>query len=203
MSDTPDEPDTDETRPEETRAEETGGATKPPRQVSVPLSTLVRGGVIAVLVALVGVLGVLYWGARSELAARDRQTHDDERAQQVALDYAVGAARMDFRDLSDWQRELVAGTSAELRTKLTEAAESMEQILTPLQWESSAKPLAAVVRSHNDDIYVVDAFVSVFTKTTQAPDGLQSTATYSVTLDRGSDWQITDVGGIDAVLGTR
>jgi len=203
VSDTPDEPDTDETRPEETRAEETGGATKPPRQVSVPLSTLVRGGVIAVLVALVGVLGVLYWGARSELAARDRQTHDDERAQQVALDYAVGAARMDFRDLSDWQRELVAGTSAELRTKLTEAAESMEQILTPLQWESSAKPLAAVVRSHNDDIYVVDAFVSVFTKTTQAPDGLQSTATYSVTLDRGSDWQITDVGGIDAVLGTR
>ncbi|ODR05991.1 hypothetical protein BHQ15_14555 [Mycolicibacillus koreensis] len=207
--------DTDETLADETRATETRAAATAstdtlPRQVSVPLATLVRAGVIGVLTVLVVVLGVLYWGARRDLAAEASQARDDERAQQVALDYAVGAARMDFRDLRTWQNDLVAGTSPQLSAKLTDAAESMEQILTPLQWESTAKPLAAVVRSHNGggdrggaDIYVVDAFVSVFTKTTQAPDGLQSTATYSITLDRGQDWQITDVGGIDAVLGTR
>ncbi|BBY55751.1 hypothetical protein H7J07_20010 [Mycobacterium koreense] len=207
--------DTDETLADETRATETRAAATAstdtlPRQVSVPLATLVRAGVIGVLTVLVVVLGVLYWGARRDLAAETSQARDDERAQQVALDYAVGAARMDFRDLRTWQNDLVAGTSPQLSAKLTDAAESMEQILTPLQWESTAKPLAAVVRSHNGggdrkgaDIYVVDAFVSVFTKTTQAPDGLQSTATYSITLDRGQDWQITDVGGIDAVLGTR
>jgi hypothetical protein len=35
----------------------------------------------------------------------------------------------------------------------------------------------------------------------QAPDGLQSTATYSITVDSNKDWQITDVGGVDSALG--
>jgi hypothetical protein len=79
----------------------------------------------------------------------------------------------------------------------------MEQILVPLQWDSTAKPLAAIARSSVDGAYVVDAFVSVLTKTTQAPQGLQSTATYSITIDSNRDWLITDVGGMDAVVGAR
>lgn len=204
VTDTTAEHPTDDT-PDDTADEQPdpGNGAAAPRQVSIPLATLVRGGAIGVLVVAVAVLGWLYWGARGDLDAQQRRSADDAHAQQVALDYAANAARMDYRDLTAWKSRLVAGTSPELRAKLSEAADSMEQILTPLQWESSAKPLAAVVRSRTGDSYVVDAFVSVLTKTTQAPDGLQSTATYSVTLDRGHDWQITDVGGVDAVLGTR
>jgi hypothetical protein len=76
----------------------------------------------------------------------------------------------------------------------------MEQILVPLQWNSTAHPLAAKVRSETGGVYVVDAFVSVLTKTAQASDPLQSTATYSVTVDSSKDWQITDVGGVGDAL---
>ena len=79
----------------------------------------------------------------------------------------------------------------------------MEQILEPLQWNSTAVPLAAKVRSSANGIYVVDTFVGVETKTMQAPDGLQSTATYSITIDSAHDWQISDVGGIGSVVGRK
>jgi enoyl-CoA hydratase/carnithine racemase len=64
-------------------------------------------------------------------------------------------------------------------------------------------PLVAKVRSDTNGIYVVDTFVSVLTKTTQAPDSLQSTATYSITIDGKDNWQISDVGGIGAVVGPK
>jgi hypothetical protein len=34
----------------------------------------------------------------------------------------------------------------------------------------------------------------------QAPDPLQSTAAYSITIDASKEWQITDVGGIGAMV---
>ncbi|CAJ1579454.1 hypothetical protein [[Mycobacterium] wendilense] len=173
------------------------------RQISLSVRSLLVGGLVAVLLVAVGALAWLYLDARSQLDAQARQAADNERAQQVAMDYAVSAAQMDFRDLAAWKARLVAGTSPELSARLGEAADSMEQILTPLQWESTAKPVAAIVRSSTGGVYVVDAFVSVLTKTTQSPQGLQSTATYSITLDADNDWQITDVGGIDAALGGR
>lgn len=200
--------DTDATETETETAEDTPkdpAAPEPagPRQVSLSVRTLLVGALVAVLVVAVGVLAWLYIDARGELDDQARQAANNERAQQVALDYAVAAAEMDYRDLPAWKGRLVAGTSPELSTKLGDAADSMEQILAPLQWQSTAKPVAAIVRSNAGDVYVVDSFVSVLTKTTQAPQGLQSTATYSITIDGNNDWQITDVGGIDAVLGGR
>ncbi|WP_326548628.1 hypothetical protein QGN32_11170 [Mycolicibacterium sp. ND9-15] len=192
--DSPDE--TDAAAPAQT-------AVSGPRQVSISLRTLLFGALVLALAAGLGVFAWLYVDARSELDAQARQAAGNQRAEQVAMDYAVAAAQMDFRDLNAWKGRLVAGTSPELTKKLGEAADSMEQILTPLQWESTARPLAAVVRSSVGGAYVVDAFVSVLTKTTQAPQGLQSTATYSVTIDSNQDWLITDVGGIDAVVGAR
>lgn len=174
-----------------------------PRQVSVSLRALLVGALVTALAVCVGVLGWLYLDARKELDEQAHRTAVDQRAEQIAMDYAVNAAQMDYRDLNAWKGRLVAGTSPELKTKLSGAADSMEQILSPLQWESSAKPLAAVVRSSAGGVVVVDSFVSVLTKTTQAPQGLQSTATYSVTIDSNNDWQITDVGGIDGVVGGR
>jgi hypothetical protein len=107
---------------------------------------------------------------------------------------------MNFQNLGVWKDKLVAGTSPELKDKLTNAATSMEQILVPLQWNSTASPLAAKVRSNTGSTYVIDAFVSVQTKTMQAPDPLQSTAAYSITIDASKEWQITDVGGIGAMV---
>jgi Mce-associated membrane protein len=170
------------------------------RQLSISVRSLMVAAVIAVLVAAVGVLGWLYVGARSTLDGQARQSENDFRAEKVALDYAVNAAAMSYEDLKVWKEKLVAGTSPELKDKLTKAATSMEQILVPLQWTSTASPLAAKVVSKNGGAYVVDSFVTVLTKTMQAPDPLRSTATYSVTIDTTKNWQISDVGGIGAVV---
>jgi hypothetical protein len=169
-------------------------------QVSISLRSLIRTSVIVALVVAVGVLGWLYLAAQRQLHAQTLRSDNNAHAEKIALDYAVNAAEMNFQDLNAWKGKLVAGTSPELKDKLTKAATSMEQILVPLQWNSTARPLVAKVRSETAAAYVVDSFVSVLTKTAQAPEGLQSTATYSVTIDRDKNWQITDVGGLGAVV---
>jgi Mce-associated membrane protein len=173
------------------------------RRVSLSVRTLIVSIVILVLVAGVGVLTWLYFGERGKVEAQLRQADNEHHAEQIALDYAVNAATMNFQDLNTWKGKLVNGTTPSLNDKLTKAATSMEQILVPLEWNSTAQPLVAKVRSDTDGIYVVDTFVSVLTKTTQAPDSLQSTATYSITIDSTNGWQISDVGGIGAVVGAK
>jgi Mce-associated membrane protein len=173
------------------------------RRVTVSVRSLVRALVIVAVVSALGALGWLYAGAQQKLDANIRESKSNARAEQIALDYAVNAAAMNFEDMNAWKAKLVAGTTPELSTKLTKAATSIEQILVPLQWTSTAKPLVAKVRTHTGSTYIVDAFVSVMTKTVQAPDPLQSTATYSVTLDSGNDWKIADVGGVGATLGDK
>lgn len=172
-------------------------------RISISVRALVFALVICVLVGAIGVLTWLYISAVGKLDVQARAARDDKRAEEMALDYAVNAAEMDYKDLNSWRVKLVKGTSPELKDKLTKAANDMEQILAPLQWSSTARPLAAKVRSDTGGIYIVDSFVSVLTKTMQAPDGLRSTATYSLTIDAGKGWQISDVGGIDAALGSK
>jgi hypothetical protein len=145
----------------------------------------------------------LYLGERDKVDAQQSQVANYQHAEQIALDYAVSAATMNFRDLNTWKTKLVNGTTPALNDKLTKAAGSMQQILVPLEWNSTAQPLVAKVRSDTNGIYVIDTFVSVLTKTTQAPDNLQSTATYSITIDSNNGWQISDVGGIGAVAGAK
>jgi Mce-associated membrane protein len=176
-------------------------SSKSPRRLSISVRTATLALVICIFAGAAGVFGWLYMGASDKLTAQDQAASDRSHAEDVATGYAVNAAEMNYQDFNAWKVKLVNGTTPELKDKLTKAADSMQQILAPLQWQSTAHPLAAKVRSVTGGIYVVDAFVSVLTKTMQAPDGLQSTATYSVTLDGNNNWQITDVGGIDAVLG--
>ncbi|MCF6387360.1 hypothetical protein L2K20_10280 [Mycobacterium sp. MBM] len=176
---------------------------KSSRRVSISLRTLLVSAAVIVVVVGFGVLTWLYVGVKQELADQTRQAADRARAEQVALDYATNAAAMNFKDIDAWKAKLVAGTSQELATRLSGAADQMEQILVPLEWVSTAQPLAAKVRSEAGSNYTVDAFVSVLTKTAQGPDPLQSTATYSVTIDANQDWKITDVGGIGAAMGGR
>ena len=172
-----------------------------PRRVSVSLRAVIVAVAICLLTVAAGVLGWLYLGAQDKLDAQAREASNRQRAEDIATDYAVNAADMDYQDFKAWKVKLVNGTSPELKDKLTKAADSMEQVLAPLQWKSTAKPLAAKVRSNAGGVYTMDSFVSVLTKTMQAPDGLQSTATYSITVDSNKGWQITDVGGVDSALG--
>jgi Mce-associated membrane protein len=186
---------------------EPGGNDKPParRRLSISVSArgLVIGALIAILVGALATVSWLYIGARRDLDTQARKSANDAHAEKIALDYAVNAATMDVKDLNSWKTKLVAGTSQELNDSLTKASTSMEQILVPLQWSSTAQPLAAKVHSETGGVYLVDCFVSVQTKTVQAPDALQSTATYSLTIDSNKNWQITDVGGIGQVVGQR
>ncbi|WP_322860561.1 hypothetical protein U8D42_27630 (plasmid) [Mycobacterium europaeum] len=192
---------------DETPTEDTSSTTDEPQgkksrraQLSVSLPSLVIAVAIAVLVGGVAVLGWLYVGAKHKLDEQARQSENKVHAENVALHYAVEAAAMNYQDLNSWKGKLVGGTSPELKDKLTKAATSMEQILVPLQWNSTARPLAAKVRKVTGATYVVDSFVMVLTKTAQAPEPLQSTATYSVTIDSSKDWQITEVGGVGDAL---
>ncbi|WP_285032716.1 hypothetical protein [Mycolicibacterium sp. lyk4-40-TYG-92] len=171
--------------------------------ISVSARTLAYGALVAALVAALATFVWLYIDARRQIDAKELVAQNNVHAEKESLDYAVSAATMNYQDLGGWKAKLVAGTSPELNTKLTKAAESMQQILVPLQWMSNAQPLVAKVRSNTGGVYVVDCFVSVQTKTMQAPDPLQSTATYSLTLDSNKNWQITDVGGIGAVVGQK
>ncbi|BBZ05459.1 hypothetical protein MCHIJ_48960 [Mycolicibacterium chitae] len=176
-------------------------ADKKSRQISMSLRGLVIAVAMGVLIIAVAALGWLYLDAKAQLDASAVEASNVERAETAAIEYAVNAAEMNYQDFGGWKANLVGGTSPELKDKLTKAADSMEQVLAPLQWQSTAQPLTAKVRSISGGIYIVDAFVSVLTKTMQAPEGLQSTATYSITLDSRNNWQITDVGGVDAALG--
>ncbi len=175
--------------------------TKQVRNISISVRAVIVGVVIAALAAAAGIFGWLYMGARDQLTAQAHDASNGQHAEDIAASYATNAAQMDYQDFNAWKVKLVNGTTPELKDKLTKAANSMEQVLAPLQWKSSAKPLATKVRSNAGGIYTVDSFVSVLTKTMQAPEGLQSTATYSITIDSRNNWQITDVGGIDAALG--
>ena len=208
----PDEDEADSAVAEESPTEEPESASKEAprlaadsarttRQLSISLRGLAVGAVILLVAVAAGVLGWLYVDAKGQLNAQAQEASNRERAESLAMDYAVNAAEMDYQDFAGWKVKLVKGTSPELKEKLTKAANSMEQVLAPLQWRSTARPLAARVRSSAGGVYTVDSFVSVLTKTVQAPEGLQSTATYSISIDSRNDWQITDVGGVDAALG--
>lgn len=187
----------------EVEAEPSDKKSAPLVQLSISLRSLVIATVIVALVGAVGVLAWFYMEAQRKLDAEARRSNNNAHAEKMALDYAVSAAEINSSDLNAWKVKLVAGTSPELNKKLTKAADEIDQVLVPLQWNSTARPLAAKTRADTGGVYNVDCFVSVLTKTIQAPDPLQSTATYSVTIDSNKNWQITDVGGIGAIVGAK
>ncbi|MGW5385869.1 hypothetical protein [Nocardia sp. NPDC003963] len=178
----------------------TAPAASRPGTVSISVAGLVRGAVLAVLAVAAIVFAVLYFTARGELADRDERAAADSRAEQLATDYAVGAATVNFKDLDAWIAALKQNTSPQLAGKFDDTAPKLEQILVPLQWTSTATPIAAKVMSEQDGVYQVNVFVNVTSTNAQNPDGTQTTVTYTVTIDENSGWQVTDVGGVDGAL---
>ncbi|WP_433681218.1 hypothetical protein [Nocardia sp. CA-119907] len=190
----------------ETRASDTKADTSGQRSdlqsgtVSIRVSTVVTGAVIGVLVIAVGVLTGFLWSARSDLAEQKDRAAADKKAEQVASEYAVGAATVNYQDIPSWVAKLKANTVPQLANKFDATAPKLEQILVPLKWTSTAAPITAKVMSEQGGAYKVDVFVNVSSTNAQSPEGAQTTVTYNVTLDKNSDWKITDVGGVDGAL---
>lgn len=176
--------------------DEAGG----PGTLSIRVSTLVQGMVIGLLVLAVIVLGALFWSARGDISERDDRAAAEHRAEQLATDYAVGAATVNYQDLGAWITALKANTTPQLAGKFDATAPKLEQILVPLKWTSTAAPITAKVMSEQGGVYKVNVFVNVTSTNAQTPDGAQTTVTYTVTLDENADWKITDVGGVDGAL---
>ncbi|MGW5074222.1 hypothetical protein [Rhodococcus sp. NPDC004095] len=189
------------------RIDEDGSGSRPSaddhaRNNRYPTRAIATGVLGAVAVAAIGFGGWKLYDTSTELDAMRADADARAHAEQVALDYATGAARMDFQDLAGWKQRLTAGTAPELEQRLTQASTSMEQIIVPLQWNSAAQPITAKAEATGDGIYTVDCFVSVFTSNAQAPEGIQSTATYQLTIDSTQDWKITEISGVGPDLGT-
>ncbi|MFI6362619.1 hypothetical protein ACIBG0_07705 [Nocardia sp. NPDC050630] len=171
-----------------------------PGTVSIRVSSVVLGTVIGALVIAVAVLSGLLVSARGDLANRNDREAADKKAEQVATEYAVGAATVNYQDIPSWVAKLKANTVPQLANKFDATAPKLEQILVPLKWTSTAAPITAKVMSEQGGIYKVDVFVNVSSTNAQSPEGAQTTVTYNVTLDKNSEWKITDVGGVDGAL---
>ncbi|QLY34502.1 hypothetical protein H0264_19015 [Nocardia huaxiensis] len=164
------------------------------------MSTLAWSVALAAVTVIAIVLGVLLLNARGEISDRDALAADHLHAEQVASDYAVGAATVNYADFASWVGRLKANTAPALANKFDSTASSLQQILDPLKWSSTASPISAKVVSETDGVYKVNVFVNVTSTNAQNPEGGQTTVTYSVTVDRNADWKITDVGGMDGAL---
>ncbi len=170
------------------------------RQVSLSLSTILVALALVVLLALATTFGVLLWQVRADIAGRDEVAADDAHAEQIATDYALGAAAVNYQDFSAWVGKLKANTTTQLSAKFDATAPKLQQILDPLKWKSTATPITAEVATVAGSIYTVDVFLDVTSTSAQTPDGAKTTVTYTVTIDKNLDWKITDVGGTNATL---
>lgn len=168
--------------------------------VSVSRSTLLKGTVIAGLIGALIAVTVQWRLAADDLHRHAAQAGDDRRAQQVATDYAVGAAKISYDDVPAWTNRLKAGTAPALANKFDATAPKLREILTSLKWTSSATIINAVVTATDGAIVKVNVFLNVTSTSAQTPEGAQTTVTYNVTMDKNAGWQITDVGGMDGAL---
>ncbi|AHH19969.1 hypothetical protein NONO_c51850 [Nocardia nova SH22a] len=170
------------------------------RTVSISLSTVLRAGTCAVLLVALAVSTAAWWSARGDLRAEHAAGAARDHAQRVAMDYAIGASNIDDADFNGWVGRLKANTTPQLANKFDATAPKLQQILAPLKWKSSARPIATTIASESGGVYKVNAFIGVNSTSAQSPDGGQTTVTYTVTVDSGDDWKVSDVGGLDGAL---
>ncbi|MBL1079607.1 hypothetical protein JK358_34905 [Nocardia sp. 2] len=161
---------------------------------------MLAGAVVTALLIGCAVLGGLWWSARADLHAAAVVADNAARAERTATEYAVGAATVDYQHMDEWIVRLKANTTSVLANKFDATGPKLGEILAPLQWTSTATPVAAKVMSDKNGVYVVDVFLNVTSSSSQSPAGTQTTVTYSITLDRGAGWMISDVGGMTAAL---
>ena len=167
--------------------------TPPEPERRAPSGTLRTVLATVIVVALVAVSVLLYLQTRT-LDRERQEAADRARAEQIASDYAVKAATMDYRDLTPWLNGVKAGVTPELAKKYDSILDLMREVVTPLRLTSSGRASFAKTTSEVNGIYQVKVAVDVSSQNIQAPQGTISTSTYSVSLDRNRDWIITEAG---------
>jgi hypothetical protein len=160
------------------------------------VTTVVITVAVIALMAATAIFGFLYFNTRGELNDMKAADADRAKAEKVAIDYAVGAASFDYRDLGPWSGRLTTGVSPELKSKMEATVGAMNQLLQPLQWVSKGTGLDSVVNSQSGPVYKVTAYVNVDATNAQSTAGRSVVTVYNVTLNKDADWQITDVGGL-------
>lgn len=202
------ETDTAPTTPEDPASTDgptaTDGPASPDGPAATPWWRSARVPGVAAVVFLIAavVLGTL-WAtddSSDRLAELQGRLDTEAAAESVASDYAMAVSAVDYEDLDSWRDALTTGVSDQLAPKLEAAVDVVGPWLTRMEYTSTARLLAADVSENDGDIYVVQVFVDMTSRSRQTPDGVAATATYTVTMDRASDWTITDVGGVGAGL---
>ncbi|MBL1079404.1 hypothetical protein JK358_33865 [Nocardia sp. 2] len=186
--------------PEPDRSDAASDTRRGRRSVAVPLVTLGWSAAVTVAILVAFVASGFLIAARDDLADRDATAGHRAHAEQVATDYAVGASTVNYTDFGAWVTRLKAETAPALATKFDASAPKLQDLLVPLKWTSTGTPIAAKVMSEQDGTYRVNVFVNVTSTNAQNPEGVQTTVTYNVTVDRNADWKVTDVGGMDGAL---
>ncbi|MFE0748952.1 hypothetical protein [Gordonia sp. NPDC058843] len=160
-------------------------------------------GAVAVVATVLAVVFGTLWatdGSDDELTSLTGKIAAEGEAERVAGDYALSVSKVDYEDIDAWRRALETGVTQQLKEKMGTAVDVVAPLLTQMQYVSTAEKLAATVAHSDGNAYVVRVFVDMDSTSRQTPDGVAATASYTITLDRGSDWTITDVGGLGAGL---
>ncbi|WP_067852000.1 hypothetical protein [Nocardia shimofusensis] len=159
--------------------------------------------VLAVLALVAAVTFGALWAtddSADQLSALRSRLDTEAAAETAASEYALRVSEVDFRDLDAWREALTNGVSEQLAPKLEAAVDVVGPWLSQMEYTATARLLAADVSETDGDRFVVQVFVDMTSKSKQTPDGVAATATYTVTMDRASNWTITDVGGVGGGL---
>lgn len=158
---------------------------------------------LAIVAAIAAVTFGVLWASddsADRLVALQARLDTETTAETAASQYALRVSEVDFRDLDAWREALTDGVSEQLAPKLDAAVDVVGPWLGEMEYTATARLLAADVAENDGDRFVVQVFVDMTSKSKQTPDGVAATATYTVTMDRASNWTITDVGGVGAGL---
>ncbi|GAB11789.1 hypothetical protein GOARA_088_00530 [Gordonia araii NBRC 100433] len=170
---------------------DTGGS---PKQITLSVRALVLGlvGLLVGAGLLFGIVDNLR--VRNQLGdLRDRQANE-AKAEEIAGDYAVKAATLDYNDLTPWAANLKKGVSPQLAKQFDVAVPAMTQILTPVRMKTTANLVSSTTTDVSGDVYKVTAVVDVNTTSLQTPNGASALAAYVLTLNKADNWMITAVG---------
>ncbi|MGV9665655.1 hypothetical protein ACWDUL_00270 [Nocardia niigatensis] len=170
------------------------------KTVQLKVSTLVTAVAAVLLIGALVAVTVLWQSARGDLKDRDAQAANDKHAEQVASEYAMGAANLNFADFNAWTARLKSNTTPALASKFDATSSKLQEILVPLKWTSSPTLLSSQVTNRDNGAYKVNVYLNVDSTNAQNPDGVLTTIYYTVSVDPKSDWKVTDVGGIDLPL---
>ncbi|MFC3961409.1 hypothetical protein [Nocardia jiangsuensis] len=174
-----------------------GGGEATPRRPALNRTVLT-----AVAAAAAVTFGTLWATDNSaeELADLRATLATDTEAEQAASRYALNVSEVNPSDIETWRTQLQEEVSRDLAPKLSAAVDVVGPWLTRMEYTSTAKVLAAKVSSRENNLYTVQVFVDMTSRSRQTPDGVTATAAYTITLDRDANWTITDVGGVTPAL---